>query len=77
MKLDYALIAQVTTLIKGIKNRGQLSRGVKPEDAAYLLYVASMISLLIFISDDEITLDSATKAMRQSVRLIFKGLAPK
>ncbi len=77
IKLDYALIAQVTLLLKEIKNRGQLSRGVKPEDAAYLLYIASMTNILLFISDDEMTLDPTIKSMRQSVRLIFKGLAPK
>jgi len=77
LKLDYALISQVTKLMMEIKSRGQLAYGVKPEDAAYLLYMASMTNILLLISDDEMTLESAMKAMRQSVRLIFKGLAPK
>ena len=77
LKLDYALIAQVARLMKKIKKRGQLVRGVKPEEAAYLLYMASMTNLLVFIFDDEVTLEPAMKAMQQSVRLIFHGLAPK
>ena len=77
LKLDYTLISQVTELMKKYKSRGQLAYGVKPEDAAHLLYMASMTYLLLFISIDDKTLESAIKAIRQSVRLIFKGLASK
>jgi AcrR family transcriptional regulator len=71
LKMDFDLIAQVTELIKKIKSRGQLARGIKSEEAALLLYMASMTNFLLFMFDNETTLESAMKAMKQTVRLIF------
>ncbi|MFC1845893.1 TetR/AcrR family transcriptional regulator [Chloroflexota bacterium] len=77
LKMDYDLIAQLTELIKKIKSRGHLARGIKPEEAVSLLYMVLITYLILFMSNNEMTLEAAIKTMKDTVCLIFTGLAPK
>ncbi len=76
LKLDYMLISQVTELMEMIRERGQLTDGVACDEAAKLLYSVLSVDLMLFIVDDDMSVDSLNIAIQHSVGLIFKGLSP-
>jgi AcrR family transcriptional regulator len=76
LKLDYMLISQVAELMELIRARGQLTHEVESDEAAKLLYTVLTVDLMMFIVEDEMTLDSLTEAIQRSVGLVFKGLLP-
>jgi AcrR family transcriptional regulator len=75
-RFDFRLIDQLTELIEGMKKRRQLAWGVSTEEAATILYTVAMAGFMLFVADDDMTLDAMKKASRRHVRLVFSGLAP-
>jgi AcrR family transcriptional regulator len=75
-KFDFRLIDQLTELIEGMKKRRQLARGINTGEAATILYTVAMTGFMLFVADDDMTLDAMKKATRRHVRLVFSGLAP-
>jgi AcrR family transcriptional regulator len=75
-RFDFRLIDQLAELIEGMKERRQLARGVTAGEAATILYTVAMAGFMLFVADDDMTLDAMKKATRRYVRLVFSGLAP-
>ena len=75
-KFDFRLIDQLAELIEGMKKRRQLARGVNAGEAATILYTVGMTGFMLFVADDDMTIETMKKATRRHVRLVFKGLAP-
>jgi AcrR family transcriptional regulator len=72
--LDLMLITQLSELIEHIQERGQLARKVRVSEAAYLIYGIFCTDFMIFIVDDNMTLEKLTQSIRHRVKLIFNGL---
>lgn len=73
--LDYMLVTQLSELIEHMRERGQIAREVRTGEAAFLIYGIFCTDFMIFIVDDNMTLEKLTQAIRYRVRLIFNGLA--
>lgn len=77
VKLDFELVDQLAKLMEHIKKHSQLAEEINPYEAATLLYIVAMIDVLMFIIDNETSLDTLTEAIHRRVSLVFRGLSPK
>jgi AcrR family transcriptional regulator len=76
MGLDYALIAQLTRLLKNCQDRGQVKPGLPVAEAALTIYVLTMGDAIAFIVDDDMTLQSFLDTLKRQITMLFEGFAP-
>jgi AcrR family transcriptional regulator len=76
MELDYLLINQITELIEFFQERNQIIKNVASSELSIPIYSIFMMSSMMYIYDDDMTMEAAEELMRKSLQVIYNGLKP-
>ena len=76
MQHDYMVVEQVTKLIEILQSRNLIIRDVPPNELAIPVYSIFTLAGMVFIYDDDMTVDTTMEAIRHNIQLIYNGLKP-
>jgi AcrR family transcriptional regulator len=76
MQHDYMLLEQVTKLIEILQSRNLINREIPPRDLSMPVYSIFTMAGMIFIYDDDTTIDSAMEFVRHNIQIIYNGFKP-
>jgi AcrR family transcriptional regulator len=71
---DLRMIGQIDALLRELKARGDLRRGVDPGRAAVAVYGVFFSWFMAFVTNDATPLDVARDEMRRGVDLVMRGV---
>jgi hypothetical protein len=76
MGMDYALMDQVTGLIKLYQERGQIKPALDPAEISMMLCTMIGGNLMALVVDDDMTPEVFLSAVKRQTGLLFAGFAP-
>jgi AcrR family transcriptional regulator len=76
MQHDYMLLEQVIKLIETLQSRNLINRDIPPHDLSMCIYSIFMMAGMIFIYDDDTTIDSTMEFIRHNIEIIYDGFKP-
>ena len=76
MSLDFQLMGQLAQLLTKLEAEGLVAAGLDVEAAAELLYGATVIPLMAYVSSAELDAEWLHRTAERQVALVFRGLRP-
>jgi AcrR family transcriptional regulator len=75
-RADLQLIAQLTSLLQRLRDRGMLGAHVEPGRAAIALYGTYFVWFAASLVDEDVTIDRLREEVRRGVEIVTRGLLP-
>jgi AcrR family transcriptional regulator len=75
-KLDYLIVDQISELVKILQDRDQIRKDIPSGDLSMFIYSIFATASMVFIYDDEATVDSTIEFLHHNLQLAYNGLKP-